>query len=113
MGLRLKFDFDGKRIRTRFVPQKEHQGYLHIVHGGIISMLLDEAMVKLAIALNMPAVTAWMEIRLRKALNVGEQIMIEAEISKDTRKIIEAYAKAVTDKNVIVADAKGKLIKVP
>lgn len=112
IGLRLEFAFNGKSIRTRFIPQKEHQGYLNIVHGGIISMLLDEAMVKLAIAMNMPAVTAWMEVRLRKALTVGQQIMIEAEILKDTRKIIEAYAKAVTGDNTIIADARGKLIKI-
>ena len=112
VGLKLKFRFDGKAIKTEFIPKKEHQGYLDIVHGGIISTLLDEAMVKLAIAMDMPAVTARMDIRLRKALAVGEKVMVEAEILKETRKTIDAYAKAVTDDDVVVADAKGKLVKV-
>ncbi len=112
VGLRLKFDFNGKTIKTQFVPGKEHQGYSNIVHGGIISTLLDEAMVKLALAMNMPAVTAHMEVRFRRALNVGERITVEAEILKNTRKILESSAKAVAENNMVVADAKGKLIKI-
>ena len=112
IGLKLDFTFDGKIMKTRFIPRKEHQGYMNIVHGGIISILLDEIMVKLAIETGTPAVTAQMDIRLKKALNIGEKITVSAEITRDTRKILGAYAKAVTDDGVIVADAKGKLIKI-
>ena len=112
IGLKLNFSFDGKTITTEFVPQKEHQGYFNIVHGGIISTLLDEVMVKLAIEMGMPAVTAHMDIRLRKALNIGEKITVRAEILEDTRMLLTAYAKAVTENNVVVADATGKLMKI-
>ena len=112
IGLKLHFSFDGKTIKTEFIPQKQHQGYMNIVHGGIISTLLDEAMVKVAIEIGMPAVTAQMDIRLKKALKVGEKIIVTAEILKKTKKILAAYAKAVTDDNVVIADARGKLIKV-
>ncbi len=112
IGLKLDFHFDGKTIKTEFIPKKEHQGYLNIVHGGIISTLLDEVMVKLAIAMDMPAVTASMEIRLRKAVNVGEKITVEAKMLKITSKLLESYAEAVTENNVVVADAKGKLVRV-
>jgi uncharacterized protein (TIGR00369 family) len=112
IGLKLDFLFDGKTVRTDFIPQKEHQGYMNIVHGGIISTLLDEVMVKLSIEMGMPSVTAQMDIRLRKALNIGEKITVSAEILESTRKLIVAYAKAVTDDDVIVADAKGKLVTI-
>ncbi|MDP3296523.1 MAG: PaaI family thioesterase [Thermodesulfovibrionia bacterium] len=112
IGLKLKFHFNGKTIKTEFISKKEHQGYLNIVHGGIISTLLDEAMVKLALAMDIPVVTAQMEIRLKKPLRVGEKIIVEAEILHNTKKLLEAYAKAVTMNNVLIADAKGKLVKV-
>jgi len=112
IGLKLDFSFDGKTIKAEFTPQKEHQGYFNIVHGGIIATLLDEAMVKIAIAMDMPAVTAQMDVRLRKALNVGEKITVSAEILKETRKTLDAYAKAVTSDGILAADAKGKLVKV-
>ncbi|MEK7238463.1 MAG: PaaI family thioesterase, partial [Nitrospirota bacterium] len=111
IGLKLKFHFNGKTIKTEFISKKEHQGYLNIVHGGIISTLLDEVMVKLALAMDIPVVTAQMDIRLRKPLNIGEKIIVEAEILHNTKKLLEAYAKAVTMNNVLIADAKGKLVK--
>lgn len=114
IGLKLDFVFDGetKTIKTEFTPKKEHQGYFNIVHGGIIATLLDEAMVKLAIAMNMPAVTAHMDLRLRVALDVGEKITVSAKILKETRKTLEAYARAVTSEGTVTADATGKLMKI-
>ena len=85
IGLKLDFSFDGKTLKTEFIPQKEHQGYKDIVHGGIVSTLLDEVMVKLAIEKGMPAVTAQMDIRLKKAVNVGQKITVSAEITKNTK----------------------------
>lgn len=112
IGLNLDFSFNGKTITTEFVPLKEHQGYMNIVHGGIIATLLDEVMVKLAIELGMPAVTAQMDIRLKKAMKIGRKITVSAEIRSKTRKLLHAYAKAVTDDGVIVADAQGKLVTI-
>ena len=48
-GLHLKFSANKGKIQTEFIPRKIHQGYKNIVHGGIISTLLDEAMVKAAL----------------------------------------------------------------
>lgn len=112
IGLKLDFSFDGKRIMARFIPQKEHQGYMDIVHGGIVSTLLDEAMVKVAIAMGMPAVTAEMDVRFKKALKVGEEITVIAEIIRKTRKLLVAYANVVSNNGTVIAEAEGKLIRV-
>jgi acyl-coenzyme A thioesterase PaaI-like protein len=69
-------------------------------------------MVKLSIELGIPAVTAQMDIRLRRAIPVGEKITFLAEVKEDTRKLLVAYAKAVTDGDEIVAESKGKLVKI-
>jgi acyl-coenzyme A thioesterase PaaI-like protein len=111
VGLKLDFTFDGKTIRTEYIPPKEHQGYMNIVHGGIVSTLLDEVMVKVAIERGTPAVTAQMDVRLKKAVNTGTKIILSAEITKETRKTLEAYAKATVN-DEIVADARGKLVKI-
>ncbi len=111
IGLKLDFSFDGRTVRTEYVPPKEHQGYKNIVHGGIVSALLDEVMVKVAIELGKPSVTAQMDIRLKKAVTIGTKMMVSAEITKETRKTFEAYAKATVN-DEIVADARGKLVKI-
>ena len=112
IGLKLHFSYDGKTMTTSFLPKKEHQGYKDIVHGGIVATILDEIMVKLAIRIDMPAVTAQMDIRLKKALMVGEEIKVSAVITKDTKKISESYAKAATSDGTVIADATGKLMKI-
>ncbi|MBI5739731.1 MAG: PaaI family thioesterase [Nitrospirae bacterium] len=111
-GLKLNFVFDGRTMRAEFVPRREHQGFLNIVHGGIISTLLDEAMGKLSIETGTPAVTARLDVRLRKVLRPGQKIVVEAEIVKGSRKLMEAYAKIVTEEGEIIADAFGKLMKI-
>ena len=112
IGLKLDFSLDGEVMTTEFIPRKEHQGYMDIVHGGIISTLLDEIMVKLAIALGMPAVTAQMNIRLRKSAKVGKRLTFSAEILEDTSKLLITKSKAVTDDGEVVAESTAKLIRI-
>jgi len=111
IGLKLDFSLEGEVMRTEFISRKEHQGYMDIVHGGIISTLLDEIMVKLAIELGMPAVTAHMDIRLRKSVKVGSRLTFSAKILENTNKLLVAHAKSVTDDGKIVAEATVKLVK--
>lgn len=43
-GLHLRFDTDGTWIRTRFTPGAELNGFVGVVHGGILATVLDEIM---------------------------------------------------------------------
>ena len=45
VGLKLRFHTDGRVVQTRFTPRPEHIGFKGIVHGGLITTLLDEIMV--------------------------------------------------------------------
>ncbi|MEW5804920.1 MAG: PaaI family thioesterase [bacterium] len=111
-GLQLAFELleSEKRIRTRFIPQKKYQGYVNIVHGGIISTVLDEAMVNLACRLGLQAVTAKLEIRFKKPAWVGEPLSIEAEIVRTEGRVIHAKASAANSDGGLVASALGKLM---
>ncbi len=44
IGLKLKFQWDGKTATAEFAAGENHQGWPGIVHGGIIFSILDEAM---------------------------------------------------------------------
>lgn len=110
-GLHLKFSADQGKIQTEFLPRKIHQGYKNIVHGGIISTLLDETMVKAALMQGMPAVTAEITIRFRNPLTTGEKVIVEAEIKKMNKKIIETSAIMKKEDDTIVAEAHAKLLR--
>lgn len=113
IGLKLNFEIDreSETIKTEFIPTKPYQGYKDIVHGGIISTILDEAMVKLAIGLGMNAVTATMNIKFRKPLLVGEKIIVTAKIESEVRRLIGASAQAIKDDGTIIAECEGKLMR--
>jgi len=112
-GLKLDFEIDKetKTIKTEFIPSKIYQGYKDIIHGGIISTILDEAMVKLALGLGMNVVTASMDIRFRMPLSVGERIRVTAEFLTEVKRIIEVRARAIKDDGSVVASAKARLMR--
>ena len=110
-GLHLWFSLNEGKVLTEFTPQKIHQGYKDIVHGGIISTVIDEAMVKAALVQGMPAVTAEITVRFRNPLMAGEKAIVEAEITKANRKIIETTAVVKKADCTIVAEGSAKLVR--
>jgi uncharacterized protein (TIGR00369 family) len=110
-GLHLKFSIHEGKVLSEFIPQKVHQGYKDIVHGGIISTIIDEAMVKAAIMQGIPAVTAEINVRFKKTLRVGEKVLIEATIINMNKKIIETSARLKKADDTIIAEGHAKLLR--
>ena len=110
LGVAFEINADARSIRARFTPADIHQGYEGIVHGGILSALLDEAMAKLAYSLGIPAVTAEMTVKFRSPASPGEELSISGRLARETSRLIEA--EAIIEKGVLViAEAKGKLLR--
>jgi len=111
LGVHFEIDRDARSISAHFTPRDVHQGFEGIVHGGVISALLDEAMAKLSVALGIPAVTAEMTVKFRAAAVPGEELMITGRLVEETRRLVLAQA-AIGRGPVIVAEARGKLIRI-
>ncbi|MFW6265079.1 MAG: PaaI family thioesterase [Bacillota bacterium] len=89
ISLGLKFEaVDNNKVRATFIAKEEHQGYEGIVHGGIVSTLLDEAMVSAIVARGCEAVTAELNIRFKEALSVAEEVHITGYITKEKSRMI-------------------------
>ena len=110
-GLHLKFSIHDGRVVSEFVPQKIHQGYKGIVHGGIITTIIDEAMVKAAIMQGVSAITAEITVRFKNTLMVGEKVVIEATIINMNKKIIETSAQVRKADDTIIAEGHAKLLR--
>ena len=109
-GLHLTFSLQDGKVQTEFIPQKIHQGYKDIIHGGLISTLLDEAMVKAALMNGMPAVTAEITVRFKNPLMVGERAIVEAVIERINKKIIETSAIVKKTDGTVIASGHAKLL---
>lgn len=110
-GLHLAFVPHAQGVLAEFTPQKIHQGYKDITHGGLISTLLDEAVVKAALSKGLPAVTVEMSVRFRQPLYIGERATVEGRILRVTRKLIEAHSTVKKNDDTVVAEATAKLIR--
>lgn len=68
VGLKLDFFYDEEKqlAWTEYQAEKQYQGYHDIVHGGIISCLLDEVMVKAIMSEGVLAVTIKLTIEFKQ-----------------------------------------------
>ncbi|HKS67261.1 MAG TPA: PaaI family thioesterase [Candidatus Acidoferrales bacterium] len=79
-GMKLAFEQDdtARRIRGRFCLGDEYSGGPGFLHGGIIAVLLDEAMGKVNRFRGVRAVTAELNVEYLRPVPVGREIVIEA-----------------------------------
>ena len=96
-GLHLRFK-TGKTGESfaEWAPDVFTEGFRGIVHGGIVSTVLDEAMSKAVAAAGFPALTAELRIRLRRHVVPGNLLKVRGWINSQTRRLIRTEA-AITD----------------
>ena len=112
-GLQLKFNLNktAKTLQTSFIPAETYQGYDGIVHGGILSALLDEAMAKLAFELGYNAVTAMLNVRFKSLAKVKEKLTIRGKITQANRRLVLAKATIHKEDGTLIAEGDSKLVR--
>jgi uncharacterized protein (TIGR00369 family) len=112
VGLAVDFEInrEARTIEAKFVPSENHQGYAGIVHGGVLSALLDEAMAKLASNLGGQAVTAEITVKFTAPSAPGDELLVSGRLIDEGKRLVLAEA-MVTRGPVAIAEAKGKLLR--
>jgi len=114
IGLKVKFEVDKENLRLTgmFTPRREHEGYRGIMHGGLQSALLDEAMVKLLWEVGISAVSASLQIRLVRPAKIGEEIAIKGWVESQKGRLIFTAARLEDGEGNVLSQATGKCVKV-
>ena len=114
IGLKAKFRVDKENLRLTgtFTPRREHEGYKGIMHGGLASALLDEAMVKLVWEAGVPAVSASLEIKLLRPAKIGQQIIIKGWVDSQKGRMIFTSARLEDTAGNVLAEGRGKCVRV-
>ncbi len=114
MGLNLRFETDGRCVRTRFTPRPEHIGFRSTVHGGIIATLLDEIMVwSCAVQTRRFAFCAELNVRFVEPLRPAEAVIASAELVNNRReRLFEAKSELRNEAGRLLATATGKYIPI-
>ena len=112
IGLKVDFFDEEGKAKAEYIPTDNFEGYKDILHGGIISALLDEVMIKAIIAKGLITVTSEMNVKFKKPVKTGEKLFFEGEIKKDKGKIVLTKGKALKEDGSLVAFAEGKYFRV-
>jgi acyl-coenzyme A thioesterase PaaI-like protein len=114
IGLKLRFYEEGDRVWAPWTPCREHQGYEGIVHGGLITTVLDEVMGWAIYIRRLWAVTGTINVRFRKPVRVGVPTRGIAWVEKVSGRKVDVRAQLVqSEDGVVLADATAIFIRVP
>src|SRR4029077_14864114 len=113
-GLKLRFETDGRLVRTRFAAAAEHIGFKNTLHGGIIATLLDEIMVwACAVQTKRFAFCAELNVRFIHPVRPGEAVIATGELTSNHRgKLFEASAELSNEAALVLAQATGKYLPI-
>jgi acyl-coenzyme A thioesterase PaaI-like protein len=111
-GLRMRFEpVDGTAVAEFEVPER-YQSWEGRIHGGIVSLMLDEAVGWAAWHAGHPGVTAKLDVRLRLPLGIGERVRVVGRVERFRRNLV--YASADIDRiadGARIADATATLME--
>ncbi len=98
IGLHLHFDEHSDRsVESRIVLEPEYQGWQGVAHGGIVALLLDEAMAYAAGAHGYLGVTAEMKMRFRNPVPIGQPLRVRGKVLWQRRNVFGIEASVVSD----------------
>ena len=104
---------DGTWVKIECTPPSHFQGWANVIHGGILSTLLDEAITYVGIAsFDGPAVTAQLEVRFKKPAMAGDKLVVTANLVKLGKRLIEVEAHIDSEDGVRIVEGNGKVMKV-
>ncbi|MFQ6032808.1 MAG: PaaI family thioesterase [Candidatus Zixiibacteriota bacterium] len=110
-GLKVEFYQKDERVMGEYIVQDHFQGYKNILHGGILSSLLDEVMIKSILAQDILTLTGEIKVRFKKPVKIGQRLFLEGKPTENKGRIFLAEGKIIDEEGEVVAIAEGKFFK--
>ena len=111
VGLQAKINVDQQSHSaacTLVIPM-EYQGWKDLVHGGILSALLDEVCAYAGMTMAKTVVTGELKTRFHKPVPVEQEVMVSAKVIRRERRIILVEAQ-VTMEGVVLTSSEAKMV---
>ena len=112
-GLRRRFQTDGAKVWTDFEGRPEQAGYNNVVHGGILSALLDETM-GWAPALHNKrmCVAVELHVEFRKSVPVGLPVTVIGHTVDGARRIWTAEGEIRDAEGTVYVRGRGRYVPI-
>jgi uncharacterized protein (TIGR00369 family) len=111
-GMQLSFEQDDARQRIvgRFRLGEEYQGGSGFLHGGIIALLLDEAMSKASRFHAEHAVTAELRVEYKKPIRVNTEIVVEGFVTRRDGRQLYHEGEIRNEAGELLARGEGRFV---
>lgn len=106
-GVKMEFYEDGDEVVSIWKPDEHYQGFLHTLHGGIQSVLLDEICGWVVFRkLQTAGMTTKMETRFRKSVSAdASHLVLRASLKEQKRNLAFVEARLYNDKGELCTEA--------
>lgn len=92
-GLKLQFRLEeAGRVVSEWRPSADWEGFQGIIHGGVVTTVLDEAMSKAVASTGVPGLTCHLEVRLRKSVAPGDDLTVRAWVVETRKRRVRVEA---------------------
>jgi uncharacterized protein (TIGR00369 family) len=111
IGLQMRFAVaEDASVQSRVSVGAAFQGWRDIVHGGVVAMLLDEAMAYAAGARGLLGMTADLKMRFRRPVPVGEELVVRGNVLWQRRNVLGMAASITDAAGRLLASAEGSFV---
>lgn len=113
-GLKMRFlDQGGESVCEYQVPPR-YQSWQGMVHGGLIALMLDEAVGWAGWHAGSPGLTGRLEVRYRQPLKIGEVVRVVGRVERIRRTLVYAvsHIERLRD-GALIAEASATLMATP
>ena len=110
LGLVFTPSSDGGGVEARFDCAESAEGYTGLVHGGVVSMLMDAAMAQCLFHLGHVAHTGELKIRFRHPVAVGHEARVRAWLER-SRGRVHVLGADLRQDGIVKAVATAKFLE--
>jgi acyl-coenzyme A thioesterase PaaI-like protein len=114
IGLHMHFErHEDGGVQARFSPGIEHQGWDGVMHGGLVTVLLDEAMAWAAAEQTRMYYTGRLEVRYRRPVPTGAALLVRGWITRDRGRSLETRGEIQSEEGQTLAEATALFLAAP
>jgi acyl-coenzyme A thioesterase PaaI-like protein len=113
-GLRIDYhvNADGS-VRANWLPKSQWQSFNKVIHGGIVTTAMDEAMAKAIVATGQQGLTCELHVRLHDSVRPGANVTVRGWIVSRHRRLIKTEANICSPAGLELAHAWASFLILP
>src|SRR5215472_1218559 len=113
-GLKMRFEPTGDGSVCLFEVPERYRSWRGMIHGGMIALMLDEAVGWASWHAGHPGLTGRLEVRFRQPLRFGDRVRVVGRVEKVRRTLVyaSAFIERIADQERI-AEATATLMATP